>query len=469
MRSILLLTALFAATPSAFAMSIDWAGLYRIEWNQINKPSLGSPDMTKAYGLHSLQLSPKIVASDGVNIAAKFNVLGSQDPSYSHEQFGELWGAGITPSTNPVDNNVSARTKEPVGLTVNQLYLNVNQEYGTLVAGRAPLDFGLGLTYSAGNGPWDHWATVYDMVGYKFIVGNLSFMPIISRQSQDDYGVGNTVQDQMLQLVYDSVDSGSMIGFMVDRRQSSRAANDALVGPGQNGSPGTGTVVDAYSVQFVNFTLGRSWDSFRFKMEAGFQNGDVGVQSSTRGEFVKTNAYGAAIEMEFPNPESKFAWDLRLGVASGDDPSTVDREGYAFNRNYDVAMLLFNHRLGGRDFLETNLIKNPARSLSDSLDDEAISNVMYVTPRVKYAWNEKFDITNSITYAQLIANPTNSVDFNKSLGLEWDIELAYKPRSNVTWVNQLGLLSPGDAFKDGASNLDTSFTFGFVSKAAITF
>ncbi len=32
----------------------------------------------------------------------------------------------------------------------------------------------------------------------------------------------------------------------------------------------------------------------------------------------------------------------------------TDFGGYAFNRNYDVAMLLFNHRIGQRDFLGTN-------------------------------------------------------------------------------------------------------------------
>jgi hypothetical protein len=86
--------------------------------------------------------------------------------------------------------------------------------------------------------------------------------------------------------------------------------------------------------------------------------------------------------------------------------------------------------------------------------------------------NERFSRRNTVVYAQLMNTLQNSVDAKKDLGLEWDIELVYKPIERVQWVNQLGLLFPGEAWKNGSGtggNLGNDFTFGFVSKAAISF
>lgn len=468
MKRILFSMLVLSAATSARAMNVDWAGTYRFEWTQVDRPSLGTPPERKAYGLNYLSLSPKIIASDGINIISKFDVLANQDFAYNNSQMGQLWGQSYTVTAGDTSRvNTFSNSKESTLLKVRQLYLNVNQEYGTLIVGRAPQQFGLGMTYDAGEGPFDHWASTQDVVGYKFIVGNFFFMPSIGRVADDGPAQSNSIQDEMLQLQYDSQDSGSMIGIYVKRRRSSKDANDTPVGVGKIGGLGA-SVIDGYSMQSVNFTLARIWEGFQFKMEAGFMNGDYGVQTSAA-EFVKNNSYGFVAEMAFPVKESKWDWSIRFGGASGDDPSTADREGYYFDRNYDVAFLLFNHRLGGRDFLQTNLIKDTAHTLSNSLDDETISNAAFLSPRIKYAWNDRWDVVNTLTAAQLMVNPTNSLDFKKDLGVEWDLELVYKPREKVRWVNQLGLLAPGNAFKDGASALDNGFTFGFATKAAITF
>ena len=231
-----------------------------------------------------------------------------------------------------------------------------------------------------------------------------------------------------------------------------------------------GTVVGNYSTQRTNFLLSKQWSRFGFKIEGSFLNGDTGIKTAA-GENVKINGYGIATEFYFPNPESKLDWNLRAGMATGDDPTTADYEGFQFDRNYDVAFLLFNHRLGGRDFLTTNLIKDQTggRGLSNSVDDEAIGNAWYISPKVKYAWNDKWDVNNSFTYAQSWLNPTNASGYSKNLGFEYDFELVYKPRQKFQWLNRIGYFSPGDAFENGSSHLSVSSTFGLESKIAIAF
>lgn len=450
-------------SSAASAMSVDWTGVYRFEWVQVDKPSLTTPTERKAYGLNYLGLSPKIIVSDGVTVTGKFDVLANQDPAYVNTQMGQLWGQSFAAGQGA---NVTAGTKPSTGLNVQQLYLNVQQEYGSLLVGRAPFQFGLGLVWNAGAGEFDHWASNMDLVAYKFIVGNLSFMPMVARVSSPSAAQANVVQDEAFQFMYETPDSSAAIGAIMSRRKSAKPpGNDIDV---NSISPG-GTVTDAYSMQTNSFFLSRNWDSFRFRMEAAFMTGDYGILS-TGNENVRNSSYGIAVEMEFPRPESKWDFSAKFGVASGDDPKSADYDGFFFNRNYDVAMLLFNHRLGQRDFLRTNPIKDTAtHGLSNSLDDEAISNAFFLSPKIRYTWSDRWDVVNTVTFAQLMTNPTNSVDFKKDLGLEWDIEMVYKPRTNIRWVNGLGLLFPGAAFKDGDSDLNKGFTYGFTSKAAITF
>jgi hypothetical protein len=453
-------------SPTAHGISVDWKGTYRFEWTQAERPSLGTPFGMKSYGLNYLSLSPKIIATDGVTIVSKLDVLANQDSAYQNAQFGQLWGQGWP--TAPVvasQSNVMAQNQRSTQLLVSQLYLNLNQEYGALVLGRAPLEFGLGITHNAGNGAFDHWADTEDMVGYKFIVDNFFFMPIFGRVYDQDASQGNTVQDMILHLQYESKESGSLIGIMQHSRKASLGANDVPLGATKTGE---------YGVQTVSFILGRQWEKFGFKLEAGFNSGNVGAQTGL-GEDIKTNGYGIAAELHFPRQESKMDWNLRLGMATGDDPNSGSTyDGFQFDRNYDVAMLLFNHRLGQQDFLGTNLIKDTVgHNVLNSLDDEAISNTVYISPRVSYTWNDRLDLNNTLTYAQLMTNPiAGNTGFSKDLGLEWDIELVYKPTDRIQWVNELGLLFPGAAFKNGTGtggNLENASTYGFTTKAAISF
>jgi hypothetical protein len=455
-------------TASAHALSIDWKGTYRFEWTQIDRPTLASANTgAKAYGLNYLSLSPKIIAADGVNIVSRFDILANQDPAYRNAQFGQLFGQGWpTGAVDPSTNNSNAQQQQSTNLQVSQLYLNINQEYGALLVGRAPLEFGLGITHNAGNGIFDHWADTEDMLAYKFIVDNFFVMPIFGRV-YDRIDQGNQVQDLIIHAQYESKETGSLIGVMYQSRKGSPGVNDTPLLAATNTKNGD------YNVQTVNFLLGREWEKFAFKLEAGFNSGGIG-QKTLAGEDVKSSGYGIAAELNFPRKESKFGWNLKLGMATGDDPGSANaNEGFQFDRNYDVALMMFNHRLGQQDFLATNSIKYAGKDPSNSLDDEAISNAMYVAPKMTYAWNERLDLNNTLIYGSLITNPlTTNANFQKDLGFEWDIELVYRPTERLQWVNQVGFLVPGQAFRNGSGatgNLENAMATAFASKAAISF
>ncbi|MFZ4403824.1 MAG: hypothetical protein ACOYOK_06950 [Pseudobdellovibrionaceae bacterium] len=460
----------FFWSSSLLAMSLDWKGGYRFEWTEIEKPQLGytgAPGGSKSYILQSLYLSPKVIAADGVNIISRFEILPNTQTAYANSQAGQIWGLG-TQSSDPSLNNAKSDNQGQTQIRVSQAYLNINQEYGSLILGRAPFEFGLGMTYNAGNGAFDHWMDNRDIATYKFIVGDWTFAPMISRIYDVDVQRGEAMQEQSFILNYESKDTGSVIGYMQSSRKAPQSINDAKT------AFGGASVNGDFNLNRTNFTLGRTWSNFAFKFEAGFETGSTGIVNSS-GQNIDMNGYGLALELTVPKGKSKWDYVFKVGMATGDNPDTATYEGYQFDRNYDVAMLLFNHRLGAkhRDFLRTSLIRSTSVDHATSIDDEAISNAIYVSPQFNYEWNDKLDLKNTITYAQLVVEP-NTVSSNirntqKDLGFEWDIELAYKPQEKIQWVNQIGLLFPGKAFENGSENLSTDFTYGFASKAVISF
>lgn len=458
---ILLLTLLFSQMASA--ISIDWSGGYRLEYTDIDRPTLAEPGGKKNYATQYLYLSPKIIASDGINIVGRFDIMGSEMAAYRNSQQGLFFGNGVSAATG---QNAVTQTQDATNLRVSQLYLNVQHEYGELVAGRAPLQFGMGITHNAGLGVFDHWTDTRDLFLYRFKVDNLYFMPIFARVKQNNYEVGKTVAEQTYVLEYDNKDIGAKTGVFYQTRTSSDQSNDALA----SGIPGAATVTGGISLKTINIFLERRWPSFEMRLEGSFLTGNTGLVTAANDQ-INMDGYAVVSELLFPRQDdSKFEWGAKLGAVSGDDPTTAKYEGYQLDQNYDVALLLFNHRMGAADFLTTGITRSGSgTTVANSADEEAIGNAMFVSPHFKYSWDDKIDVKTALTYAQLMANPGNYTDFKKDLGFELDLEVIYKPRDRVTWSTGLGFLSPGNAWKAGAANLDNKLNWGFSTKAAITF
>ncbi len=468
MKHTFLFATLLMLSVSARATSIDWTGGYRLEYVDVDRPTLSEPGGKKSYGLNYLYLQPKMIASDGINIISRFDILANEKPAYRNSQLGSFIGSGLSTGAGA---NATAQNSESSNVRVSQLYLNVNHEYGSLVAGRAPIEFGMGITHNAGRGAFDHWMDTKDMVGYKINFDNISFMPILSRNQQTDFGIGGTISDQILDFEYDNKEIGAKAGVFWQNRNTSIATNDVVAAPA--GIPGATSMGGGYSTKTVNIYLERKWSAFEFKIEASFLTGQTGAKTAA-GEEINYNSYAVATEMLMPAVDSAWEYGLKMGAVSGDNKDTANYEGYQLDRNYDVGILLFNHRMGNYDFFSSGVSHaNDAASglsVANSADDESIGNTIYFAPSFKYLWNEKLDLKTSVIYAQLMSNPNNFLDFKKDLGLELDIELIYKPRERVTWSTGLGILSPGAAWSGGSgNNWDTKTNYGFTTKAAITF
>jgi len=463
---------------NVFAGDIEWSGVYRLEGYSLkNSEMRGSRKRELNYGLSHLVLRPKITAGDGLTIYGQFDVFNNAD--YPNSQMGQVWGSGVrtgaaNATTSSDNSNATSRTQKAETLEVSQLYLTYSHEYGQAIAGRAPIHFGLGMTHNAGRGLFDHFYDTRDLVGYKFVVGNFYVLPMFGKPSEGAIGRSDDVNDYMIQAQFENPESDIEMGVFYQLRKSGDQGSDAPAPGGADGlygGPGA-TQSAGINSRMVNIFALRDNERFRLGLEASFMSGENGVADANGGK-VSWGGFGIATEAEYRPEGSAWRWGLKAGTASGDDPASTSKfEGFSFSRNYDVAMLMFNHPLGQADLFRTRPVHGADVRDADGnitkADVEAISNVLYVAPTARYAFNDKWSLDNTIVTGWMNSNSVPGKSVSKDLGYEWDAAIVFSPRKGVAWVNQMGLLFPGSAWKvDGT--YDNKFVMGFASKAAISF
>lgn len=454
------------------AADFQWNGLYRFEGLRINNPELNGQKADKAYMLHHLILAPKIIAADGMTIYGRFDLLNNGTFG-ANNQAGDFLGKGVgtaTP-TGSDTSNVLSKNQEVGGLAISQLYMNWNQEFGQLVVGRAPLNFGLGAWFNSGRGDYDHYFSTLDMVGYKIVMGNFYLMPILGKVNEGSVNQEDDVNDYIIHAQYDNPETDLSLGLLYQMRIG--GGNDIPVNNSYVGGTGS-TRTGNYKHNYIGLFSSQKISDVTVGVEAGLLSGDAGARTSAANgsQDVKFNGFGLASEINWQPADSKWAAKLMAGFASGDDPGTAEtQEGMVFHRNYRLGMLMFRHPLGQRDFFRTGLARDATATYSalGTIDTEAISNVLYIAPKVTYKSSDKWSYAGTLITGRLNKEPIAGGNTGTNIGYEVDLAATWSPFDRFSWTTELGLLLPGDSWKAGSANLDNSFAYGLMTKAAVRF
>jgi hypothetical protein len=457
---------LFLAVQPVFAGDINWSGRYRVESQLLHNPYLSSDDShSYTYLQHHLTLSPEIVAADGLVIRSRFDIFNNAD--YNNSQFGDYFG-GSGGSANTSKNRAATGEVDSGTLAVTDLYLTWNQQYGSLLVGRAPLQFGLGITHNAGNGEFDHWYDRRDLVAYKLVMGNFSFMPMYGKVKEGDPQEDDDIQDLMLQAMYENLDSDLTLGFFLQKRDATGSANDIDTTQEIFNQPVQGST-GKLDLTTYNFFVKKKNGPLTIAVEASMQSGKTGL-TDTDGEEIQLGGYAFVGELNYVRPDANWNYDLKAGLVSGDDRGTAKYEGYLLNRNYEVAMILFNYVLGaeGSSTLgNENYIR--ATTKNQRVDVGQISNAIYLAPGFQWKWSDKWGMNGRFTYAML-SKPADGQD--RDLGYELDTGVYYNPLERFHIRLDAGYLFAGDAFKgstnDPGSN-PVKDAYGIMTKAALSF
>lgn len=456
----LTLTSLLLSWPSAstWAEIIDWSGLYRLEGYYIDNTTLSQGKEGKTYGLHHFVLNPKVVISDSIVFHSRFDILNTTSfGTAANNQLGQIWGVNHSSSQ-------SARTLAQNGwaghIEVSQAYLVAYQEYGSLVVGRAPVHFGLGMTHNAGTGMFDHWYDTRDLIGYKLRLGHFSLFPMIAKAGSSSIGdIGHI--DLLAHLQYESLHMNLDAGIFYWSRLDS---GELKINNTQ--------VESHHNLQQFNLYFAKELGEFRVAVEMAQQMGSTEARLNTSSGQKSLSSQGLILEMDWsPKKLPQLDIGIDIGYASGDDLSTPnDYEGFIFDRNYDVALLMFNHPMGMADYLQTFPITQRGTNFdpTNKADIEAISNTFYFSPYVVYGLSDKWWLKGRWIAAWLNQDPL-STDVHKDLGHELDFHVTFSPNKYVNWVTGLGVLLTGNAFQGGSRDLDSEWTFGLTSGLVVHF
>ena len=140
---------------------------------------------------------------------------------------------------------------------------------------------------------------------------------------------------------------------------------------------------------------------------------------------------------------------------------------------------MFNHGLGRADLLKSALYGRTGdaatdnnSTVNDEADVEAVGNAYYFAPYIKYAWSDRMSGTLMFITGWLdsvnVDDSNALIEADNELGYEVDFSLDYKFSDKIVWRNQIAVMQPGKAWEvDG--QFDAGTTYGFVSKAAVSF
>ncbi len=487
------------APTAAHALDLDWSGQLRSELNWVNNYSMGNGNLPDARSLGNgytvsgggsenaafqtlfARLRPKVIVNDNVYIKSEWWV-GS--PIYGF--FGD--GAPYSTDQRQYYSNQSRGST----ITAQRLWLEVITDVGTLQVGRAPLNWGLGLVWNAGEGLYDRYQTTGDTVRLVSKFGAFTFVPSVVKYSMGN-NVGGSAQydgtswqpssggqgvsDYALQLKYENPDEDLEGGVNFVKR---------IAGPAQDTNYGylgfNGTAAGA------NYN---TWDLYARKRAGKLTvAGEVPLTSGDIGG-VSYSAFALAAEANYAVTDSWEA-SLKAGHAPGQpnavNGSTDKFRAFYFNPNYKIALIMFNYAL--HNFVGPNSQNNPAGGTAQNLVspyDNPITNANYLNVGGAYR-SDKWRFHADYTFAQAgesaaagsyfyntwqrkYVDNTSGLTQSTALGWEMDYGAQFRYDDTFQFGLDLGWWFPGDFYKfsNTATSNTTGTVFATVLRAGVSF
>jgi hypothetical protein len=468
---------------SAQALTLDWSGYFRASHDfvhdyQMNKGEPGYSSLggqgedIPGEGNHNatfsslfLRLKPRVLVNDNIIVHSEWNV---GDPVTG------FFGRGVP---NYDRNNSFSTSKDALSITASRLWLDVHTDFGTVQVGRAPMDWGLGIVFNAGDRPFDRFQSTSDTIRLVSKFGYLSLMPLYSKNAMGQSLAGardpllNTVQageddvtDYGVGLRYENPEEDLDAGVLYYKRNAGSVQNNYYAPSNQSTySQGANDI----NLRLFDFYAKKEWHRFGLAAELPLWSGEIpdvnGVGSH--------NTYKAtAMAVEASLKYDTWKHMLKAGTAPGQAPATTRARSstfsaFQFHRSYKLGLILFNYNLHNFGLANPDAVPNAAggytypRTVSPY--DAEITNAKYVMLSSEKHW-EQWGMNLGVVWAQANQSAQAGLDaYNhtthqwftsvanqeKSLGLEVDYGVRYNWDDNISFGVDVGMLFPGNYFK----------------------
>lgn len=396
---ILTILASFLALSSSqklLALDVAWEGYFRARGNfqynlDMNRDQ--SPN-TRNFTDMRFRLNPTFFVSDKVRIKSSLSffdgVLGDQPwrrTSYNNPALAnnrlidrnqtEAPGAGAGGTTAPANTNtqlgmggavapdgfVTSTDLSPIYL--RRVWGEFDFPFGTIKVGRMPYHFGLGVYANAGDDPQQQVGTTRDRIVWDTDFGNYYMRP----------GIGWMVEGALDQAGDDFMEYFFVLGRKSENQEV--AMNLAYNGQNRSGSEAGTSFQDLKTTYWLfDFYLQNRFDPVNLSAEVVLVSGKAAGK-----DLLAINTVGRA-EFDF---NSRWDWMLEAGYGSGtseSDLSSNEVRTLQFNRDYDVALIVFEEALpGGRSLRNTS---GTADNLPTAPHSGAVSNVIYGRTKISF-------------------------------------------------------------------------------------
>ncbi len=401
---------------------------------------------------------------------------------------------------NPSSTLGADQTPHPAfsPLDMRQLYLEYRWKTGLFRVGQQTEEWGLGMV--ANNGAHDPAAgdfgqTHFGDSTYRALLAGRPFfslggawraiepalaVDLVVRDATADFSQGDRAFQGVFALRF-AADAEKYLGFYaVYRHQTAINVTD--------GSRQADVVVldGAGKWHFLK----SDWRDLYVGFEVAGITGTTTLGRSTTAPEYKVRQFGAAVKASYRYGAGQVYLDF--GYASGDqNPSDDRQEGFKFNRDYPVGLVLFNEVLGWQSAraaaraADPSLLGQPPEGLNLVPTQGAMPGAVYLFPKVRYGVREWIDVYGGPMFAWATAaltDPYNSMlqggtainytgaHGGRYLGTELDLgmQVRFHPVSQLTLTGTLeaGVLFPGDAFALGVGGVMGPVGLGRIRLAA---
>lgn len=434
MRFLFLL--LFIANTS-FAATFSYSGDFRSEWAFFNNIDLSSSrkgsvaddylatgdtnnsGSSKQYLLSRFRLRPDFIVYDDVRVKSEWYFLGGTPLSAS--AMNNLGNANSVGWIAGGDNSTAE-------IGISRVWLEWSSDWGVLTVGRQPFHFGLGMLYDDGSDVWDYYETTVDRVAYNLILGNMNIKLGFDFLTEGavNYALDNT-GGLLIELGYDRPYEDMTMGFLYYMTYN-------------NG-------LNSYTYDVFQKKAFPSLD-LSFAWEFAYQSGKT-LDYNGDGTNDKLQAFGFTLE-SYWSP-SKFEMGFKTGMASGYKADAGNEYyGFNFNRNYKIAMLIFNEDI----YIGADTVHGSQGIGSDFTNQGAF----FFAPEFSYLFmDSKLKVATSLIYARVHRNNLNA---SKELGIEWDINVNYEWKKDLNTFFKFASLFPGPYFRTRTTAVGLMFGLG---------
>ncbi len=444
---------LMTTTTFVYAVDVTYNGYFRSRGNyqyNLDLDRSNSPNI-RAFTDFRFRLDPSFFITDKIRIRSSLNFLdghlGDQpyrvnphnNPAQSHNRLLGLADseALVGKSTNPqssyggiyaADGAVQSSGLTPIQL--RRAWAEIEIPFGLIKAGRMPNHFGMGLFANAGDEPYQEVGSSRDRIAFETAFGPYYVQPGVGwlyegylDQSADD------VYEYF--LIFGRKTEREDLGFYLSYQSQDSAGATDPNGVATNGSVGG---LDTSYWAFDFYGMG--------KFELATLMGEVVLFS---GKFLGRDllALNSAVRADW----NLGKWKLlnEVGYSSGTSDSDVTNneiKTFAFSRDYDIALIIFEEALPGGPSLKNS---SGAESGSASAPHSgAVANAVYARLRFGYDVADFFQpyVNVVLPYAMNQAGGAGG----KFYGVEYDLMTLWPINPHWEAEFSFGHLIPGSFY-----------------------